>query len=390
MASVDTVLRSAVDLARAAAEEVAEIPGIVGEHQGVVVEGERLIAHRFASTAPGYRGWSWTVTLARVPRARTATVCEVELLPGPDAVLAPAWVPWSDRLRPGDLGPGDALPYLPDDDRLEPGYTATGDEDADRVAVDELGLGRERVLSREGRTQAAERWYTGSHGPTAPVAVTAEKPCSTCGFLMLMAGSLRTVFGVCANEWSPDDGRVVSMDHGCGAHSETDVPHLASDWPAPPSSADELEIVRREAEPGADAEAEAEPTVEAVVGAEADVEPQAEAPADTTASGREDGPEPAAALPEPVVEEDSVVEQDSAVEQVEQDSVVEQVGQDSAVEQDSGVGPDRAVEPDTAVLPESVVDGPVIDLPTDLPADAEGPARTRRRGGGRRRAPKAE
>jgi hypothetical protein len=35
-----------------------------------------------------------------------------------------------------------------------------------------------------------------------------------------MAGSVGRVFGVCANEYAPDDGRVVSMDHGCGAHSE--------------------------------------------------------------------------------------------------------------------------------------------------------------------------
>ena len=243
MATRDAVLVSAVDLARSAAQEVAEVPELVGDHLGVVVEGERLLAHRFASRAPGYRGWAWTVTLARVPRGRTATVCEVDLLPDADAVLAPPWVPWAERLRPGDLGPGDALPFLPDDERLDPGYTATGDVDDDRVAIDELGLGRERVLSREGRAQAAERWYTGSHGPTAPVAVAAEQPCSTCGFLVLIAGSMRTLFGVCANEWSPDDGRVVSMDHGCGAHSQTDVPQLTTDWPAPPSPGEDLELV---------------------------------------------------------------------------------------------------------------------------------------------------
>ena len=28
------------------------------------------------------------------------------------------------------------------------------------------------------------------------------------------------MFGVCANEYAPDDGRVVSVDHGCGAHSD--------------------------------------------------------------------------------------------------------------------------------------------------------------------------
>ncbi len=246
MAAKDAVLIGAVEIARSAAEEVAEVPGLVGDHLGAVVEGERLVAHRFASNAPGYRGWSWTVTLARVPRARRATVCEVDLLPGDGAVLAPPWVPWAERLRPGDVGPGDTLPYLPDDDRLDPGYTATGEEDADRVAIGELGLGRHRVLSRTGRAEAAERWYTGSRGPTAPVAVAAEQPCSTCGFLMLMAGSMRSVFGVCANEWSPDDGRVVSMDHGCGAHSETDVAHISGDWPAPTPPGEPLEIVLHE------------------------------------------------------------------------------------------------------------------------------------------------
>jgi hypothetical protein len=38
-----------------------------------------------------------------------------------------------------------------------------------------------------------------------------------------MAGALRSFFGVCANAWSPSDGRVVSLDHGCGAHSEVDI-----------------------------------------------------------------------------------------------------------------------------------------------------------------------
>jgi hypothetical protein len=50
---------------------------------------------------------------------------------------------------------------------------------------------------------------------------------------------------VCANEWSPDDGRVVSMDHGCGAHSQTDVEPGPSDWPDSEPGIDErrLEMV---------------------------------------------------------------------------------------------------------------------------------------------------
>ncbi len=244
-AATDAVLDAAIELARAAARGIALNPSDVGEHLGVVAETERVVSHRFACLSRGYRGWEWTVTLARIPRSRTATVSEAELLPGTDSILAPPWVPWSERLQPGDLRAGDVLPYLPDDERLEPGYEATDDEDADALAVVELGLGRERVLSARGRAEAAERWYVGSHGPTSPVALAAVAPCSTCGFLVRLDGALRTVFGVCANEWSPDDGRVVSMDHGCGAHSQTDVEAGTSDWPESDPAIDErrLEMV---------------------------------------------------------------------------------------------------------------------------------------------------
>jgi hypothetical protein len=76
------------------------------------------------------------------------------------------------------------------------------------------------VLSEYGRVEAADRWYDGDHGPLAPIARAADLHCASCGFLALMRGSLSRVFGICANEYAPDDGRVVSFDHGCGAHSE--------------------------------------------------------------------------------------------------------------------------------------------------------------------------
>lgn len=220
--ALDAVCAAAVDLARAAAVEHAG-EAAVGEHLGAVAEGERLVGHRFTCLLPGYRGWHWWVTLARASRARYATVCESCLLPGDDAILAPAWLEWQDRLRPGDVGAGDVLPYRATDERLDAGFEATGDEDADAVAIDELGLGRRRVLSALGRAEAAQRWYDGVHGPDTEVARAAAHPCATCGFLVRLAGSLRQAFGVCANEWSPSDGQVVSLDHGCGAHSESDV-----------------------------------------------------------------------------------------------------------------------------------------------------------------------
>ncbi|GEA85312.1 DUF3027 domain-containing protein [Cellulomonas gelida] len=256
----DAVLGSAVDLAREVAIEIAVDPSDVGEHLGVVVEGERLVSHRFACLSRGYRGWEWTVTVARVPRGRTATVCEAELLPGPDAILGQAWVPWSERLRPGDIGPGDVLPFRADDPRLEPGWTRTGDPELDEVAIDELALARVRVLAPQGRDEAAERWYRGSRGPTSPGSLASAGACWSCGFLVPLQGALGTVFGVCANEWSPDDGRVVSLDHGCGAHSETDVDPAPSDWPKPDPLIDELRVELVDLAPAADEPAAVEPT----------------------------------------------------------------------------------------------------------------------------------
>jgi hypothetical protein len=213
----DPVLIAAVDLARAAAEEVGG--DSVGEHLGIDEVSERVATHRFAATLPGYRGWYWAVSLARAPRAKHPTVDEVVLLPGSEALLAPNWVPWSERLQPGDLSAGDLLPARPDDPRLVPGYVDSGDPAVEEVAF-ELGLGRARVLSREGRIEAAERWHGGDGGPDTPMARQAPGRCGTCGFLVPLAGSLRAAFGVCANEVTPVDGRVVSVEFGCGAHSE--------------------------------------------------------------------------------------------------------------------------------------------------------------------------
>jgi hypothetical protein len=228
----DAACAAAIEVARAAVIEVTS-PGQVGDYMGLQADGDRLVTHYFACLDPAYRGWRWAVSITRASRAKTVTVSESVLLPGDDALLPPEWVPWSERLRPGDLGPGDLLPTPPDDVRLAPGFTQTGDDETDHQAVWEPGLGRSRVLSETGREEAAARWYAGEGGPDSPVATAAPAPCSTCGFFVLLDGPLRRMFGVCANEYAPDDGRVVSADHGCGAHSEAVVAPPTSD-PSPP------------------------------------------------------------------------------------------------------------------------------------------------------------
>jgi hypothetical protein len=96
------------------------------------------------------------------------------------------------------------------------------------------------VLSLEGRDLAAERWYDGSHGPESPIAQSAPASCSSCGFLVRLAGPLSQVFGVCANAQANDDGRVVSWDHGCGAHSEAQLAKKSQPQPLPDPVLDTL------------------------------------------------------------------------------------------------------------------------------------------------------
>ncbi|NJC72846.1 DUF3027 domain-containing protein [Planosporangium thailandense] len=218
-AKLDQTCADAVGVARSALSEVD--PDHVGEHLEALAEGERVVTHLFDCRLPGYRGWRWAVTVTRVPRSRHVTISETALLPGPDALLAPEWVPWNERLRPGDLGVGDLLPTEPDDYRLAPGYLASDDWAVEDVSW-ELGLGRARVMSREGRADTAQRWYESDHGPNAPISVGAPRNarCGSCGFYLPLAGAMRQTFGVCANMYASDDGRVVSVDHGCGAHSE--------------------------------------------------------------------------------------------------------------------------------------------------------------------------
>lgn len=245
-AAPDEVCAGAVELARAAAVEVAG--GAVGDHLGVEAEpvpvgGGAVVTHSFATRDPAYVGWRWAVVVARADDADEVTVDEVVLLPGGDALLAPAWVPWSERVQPGDLSPGDLLPPPADDPRLVPAYA---DVEAERLPFDlhrELGLGRPRVLSLDGRADAAERWYEGPAGPYAPLAKAAPAQCATCGFLVPVAGALGRVFGACANGRAPDDGRVVALTHGCGAHSETVVETPASSYAGMAVEDDEFEVV---------------------------------------------------------------------------------------------------------------------------------------------------
>ncbi len=209
----------ALEVARAAAVADAGTAEVVGEFRSAFAEDDIAVTAGFSAALPGYLGWQWSVTLALLSPEHP-TVSEVVLLPGPGALLAPAWIPWDERIRPGDVGVGDLLPPAVDDPRLVPAYLQSDDPAVEAVAG-ELGVGRVRVLSREGRIEFAERLHEGSFGPSDEMAIAAPGRCFSCAFYLPLAGSLGQLTGACGNEFAPADGRVVDAEYGCGAHSET-------------------------------------------------------------------------------------------------------------------------------------------------------------------------
>lgn len=121
-------------LAREALAEVAK-PGSVGGLIGETLE-DGVHTLRFVSTLGGYPGWVWNVSLAELPD-EPPTVLEAELMPGEGALVAPDWVPWSERLeeyRAAQAAAG------------EPDETLVPDADDDADDVDDEGDDSDDVI----------------------------------------------------------------------------------------------------------------------------------------------------------------------------------------------------------------------------------------------------
>lgn len=309
-------------IARSIAIETAEDADAVGDFVQRLEVGDNVYDYRFESRLPGYAQWQWAVSLYHDVELDSWSVNESSLVPIDEALMPPVWVPWKDRLLPSDLSVTDTLGTDADDERLEPGFRKTGEVASTRAEsggdsqtmvdasektegsegegeaksseedvasiVEEYRLSRKRVLSRLGREKVAQRWYDGPHGPKSLSTKTANGlTCETCAFFVPLKGELNMLFGVCANKWSPDDGRVVSLDHGCGEHSEIEPPEPETLWPDRKPAYDDLHIdvvkrAPREEAPGVEtienlegetaADVDTEPTVVAEVadGAAAD------------------------------------------------------------------------------------------------------------------------
>lgn len=244
-----------IDFAKKEACLLADHKKLVGAYCGSIIENADTVTHQFISNHIAYPDWNWNVTISKVDPNDSITIIESKLLPKQNAFLAPKWIEYKDRLRVFDITETDEFAYESDDLRIENTFDNSNDNsvhDADSAdnsdnadsadnsdqnikdminllknedvkTVSKLAFERNRVLNAYGKQDLSYRWYEGSHGPKTASSRISQASCNSCAFYISLQGDMGQMFGVCANAWSRDDGSVVSLDHGCGMHSETDV-----------------------------------------------------------------------------------------------------------------------------------------------------------------------
>jgi hypothetical protein len=159
-------------IARSALAEITAA-GTFGDFISETDEGEGVYTLLFAATMGGYPGWHWTVSVAELPDS-APTVLEAELLPGDGSLLAPEWVPWSERLVVGedlealadldaDLDDADDL----DDDVLDDDHGDDPDDGIDFESSDLLALGEDEQNEAEAETD--------DDGPEPPLVAPVKK-----------------------------------------------------------------------------------------------------------------------------------------------------------------------------------------------------------------------
>lgn len=231
-------------------------------------------------------------------------------------------------------------------------------------AVEAFELSRRRVLTPLGRAQTAKRWYEGPRGPKSLSTKTASgNLCSTCGFFVPLQGELNLMFGVCANKWSPDDGRVVSLDHGCGEHSEIEPPEPGRLWVQSKPAYDDLHIdvvAQAPREERVQVELLEEELDEEAEATEADIEAQA-----VPASAVEDE-DSAESNDEPAVEAViDLAENDEPSESDESDDSEDSSDSDESDDSDDVDGAGDSDEADSADGIDEAEDSGDIDVPAE-------------------------
>jgi hypothetical protein len=140
-------------LAEKAAKETAPSGG-VGKFLGTVPEQNNVVSYRFESRIKGYEGWEWNVVVFEGKKPSPATVSEVVMLPGKDSIIAPAWLPWSERRAELESSAVEELAVS----NLEiPEDTQSDSEDAGQSPPRRKGLLKRLVQKKDGNKSKKPR-----------------------------------------------------------------------------------------------------------------------------------------------------------------------------------------------------------------------------------------
>lgn len=140
--------KTLTELAHTALLEVAP-PADIGQPHGVE-SADDVYSVRFDSAMSGYPGWQWLVTMSDGDGGQWG-VLEIHLVPGPDALVSPDWVPWSERLEEYQRSEAErvqaeadaAAAHIDDDADVDDDADLDDDlddDDLDGVDIDQLDL----------------------------------------------------------------------------------------------------------------------------------------------------------------------------------------------------------------------------------------------------------
>ena len=195
----------------------------VGEYLGVTYEDTNAATHRFLANVPGYQRLAVGRRGRRLSGRRSRHRQRGRAGAGADGAAGAAVGAVGAARQAGRPGPGRSAGA--------PGRRpASGARVTCSAATPRSTTSPRRSASAAAAcsapgaaTDAAQRWHDGDYGPESAMARSTKRVCRDCGFLLPLAGSLGTMFGVCGNEMAAD-GHVVDFTYGCGAHSDTPAP----------------------------------------------------------------------------------------------------------------------------------------------------------------------
>lgn len=149
----------------------------IGAFVEATQEDDNTTTYLFEVALKGYVGWRWSVTIFQASKRENATISEVLMVPGPDSLVAPDWVPWSERLADWKALQAELERQAAE----EAAEAAESEDDAEEESEGSDADSVEEVTDAEAENEAAETDEDSESTTDVPDAVDAENSASDAG-----------------------------------------------------------------------------------------------------------------------------------------------------------------------------------------------------------------